>query len=157
MSSERFKQLVNVKGINVTYHKDDGTEVCPCLTPEGFRDPKWHIDNPDAEVCNEQGYLSNAVEFSVKAMVQPIRGGRRNNRIRELFADIEVDDQLGFFPYDWDGRRLDFDSWSQAGEDWIEVDGTRYMVVGFHLIPDPANGERDHHWELNLRLMSKNG
>ena len=35
-------ELLNTMGSDVMYHREEPGSPCPCLTPEGFRDPAWH-------------------------------------------------------------------------------------------------------------------
>lgn len=52
-----FERLVQKKGADVHWHREIGGNICPCVTPEGFRDPEWHRQNPSAPVCNNDGRL----------------------------------------------------------------------------------------------------
>jgi hypothetical protein len=70
-----------------------------------------------------------------------------------MFDHIEADDHLGIFPITWGGTFLNFSDWSQSGDDFIEYDGRRYFVVNANKIPDPGDGNPDHHWEVGLRLI----
>jgi len=49
---------------------------------------------------------------------------------------------------------LNFRNWSQSGEDYLEYDGQRFLVVNANKIPDPSDGNPAHHWEAGLRLIS---
>lgn len=149
--------LLNQAGSNVIYHREQGGTPCPCRTPEGFRDPSWHIANPLAPVCNEEGFLNVVVtEFTVKAAVQPVattRGlGRAAERVESLFGEVQEDDHLGIFPVVWDGNTLDFANWSTAGEDYITYDGRRFMAISSDKLPD-IDGDPNHHFEVGLRLV----
>lgn len=105
-------------------------------------------------VCNEQGILPVIVEFMVKASVQPAFSGlsRHAQRSNQLLGEVMRDDKLGIFPCVWGGRTIDFDDWSDAGEDFIRYDGQRYVVVSADKVPD-IDGSPDHHWECGLRLV----
>lgn len=148
-------------GSDVTYHRDDSATPCPCLTKQGNRDPVWHIQHPLAPVCNEAGMLpavGTTAEFSVKAFVQPIQSGavRRltSEQLLQMFGEIETDDHIGFFPVKWNGHLLNFYEWGQSTEDRITYNGRQYQSVAANLIPDPADGDPWHHWEIGLRLVS---
>lgn len=147
--------LLERMGSDVTFHREDGGTSCPCLTPEGFRDPAWHRANPTQPVCNEQGMLTVAVEYAIKGSVQPATRGisRQAQRSNDLLGDIKKDDKLGIFPCEWNGHILDFTNWSEAGEDYIVYDGNRYMVVAAEKLPD-IDGDPNHHWECGLRLLA---
>jgi hypothetical protein len=153
---DQFISVLETMGSIVTYHRESGGDVCPCRTPEGFRDPAWHRDNPLEPVCNEQGYINpDVVSFTVQAAVQPVlaRSFRRpSEREEELLGDIQADDHLGIFPYQWGGNTLNFDNWSESGSDYIIYDGHRYTVISFDLIPD-IDGDPHHHFEVGLRRM----
>lgn len=41
-----FTAMLNMMGSDVHYHVEEGGVACPCLTPEGFRDPAWHLAHP---------------------------------------------------------------------------------------------------------------
>jgi hypothetical protein len=41
-----FINLVTQHGSGVLFHRDDSLVPCPCRTPEGFRDPAFHIAHP---------------------------------------------------------------------------------------------------------------
>lgn len=153
-----FVDLVNVRGVDTHYHKDDSTLVCPCRTREGFRDPVYHIEHPEAPVCNPNGFLpeiNKIVDMTVKAFVQPARTGRFANRFLEIFGELRTDDHLGIFPVSWSGKRLDFDSFDDSGADYVEYNNLRFITVGSVLIPDPTSNAIMHHWELALRSISK--
>jgi hypothetical protein len=135
---------------------------CPCRTPEGYRDPEWHIANPGAQFCNAQGFLvdsNSEVDASVKGFVQPIQSTRatrlQSEEIIEMFGEVQSDDHLGILPIEWQGVTLDFYGWSEDGDDWIEYDGRRFFSVNANKIADPSDGNPAHHWEVALRLMRK--
>lgn len=150
----QFQDVLNKVGSNVLIHREDGGESCPCRTPEGFRDPAYHRLNPMAVVCNEQGFIGGVVEFIVKASIQPAVTGqsRAGRRANALLGEVQVDDKLGVFPCEWYGDTLNFDNWSDAGEDFILYDEKRYMVVAADKLPD-VNGDANHHYECGLRLL----
>lgn len=153
----RFQRLVNRNGSKVTYHRESGGTVCPCVTPEGFRSPKWHVDNPDAVVCNEDGKLAAVVtDIQCRAFVQPVQSSRstrmNSEYITEMFGQVMTDDHLGIFPLKAGSVDLDFRDWDQAGSEYVTYDDQRFIVVASNKIPDPANGA-PHHWEIALRLV----
>lgn len=145
-------------GSDVTYHREEGGVACPCRTPEGFRDSAWHAlhatDIPVPPLCNEQGFLAVINEFVVKASVQPATSGirRTNERAEQLLQDVRKDDHLGIFPVEWEGKTLDFSTFSEAGEDFVLYDGRRFIVVAADKLPD-VDGNPNHHWEVGLRLV----
>lgn len=153
----RFLRLIGRTGSIVTYHRESGGTACPCLSPEGFRSPQWHADNPGDPLCNEDGLLSpTIVNVPVKAYVQPVqssRSTRMNSEYgKQMFGTVLTDDHLGIFPLRWSNTDLDFEDWGQAGEDYVIYNDRRFVCVASNLIPDPSNGE-DHHWEIALRLV----
>lgn len=155
---ENFLEIVNRHGSYARFHREDWTVKCPCRTPEGYRDPEWHLLNPNAPVCNEQGMLSGpTTSMWVKCWVQPIQSTRATRLSAEyigmLVGEFQSDDHLGIFPVYWNGTRLEFREWSQHGEDFIEYNGRRFMVVNANLFADPLDGNPEHHWEVGLRLM----
>jgi hypothetical protein len=158
----RFKALLAQKASDTRYRRVDSLVACPCRTPEGMRDPEWHFNNMGAEICNEAGFLADpaqTVDVIVKAFVQPIQSTRATRLTTEqvlvFFGEIQTDDHLGIFPYDWEGTTLDFRNWGRSGEDFIEYAEQRFFVVNANLIPDPDDGNPYHHWEVALRLISK--
>lgn len=154
---DRFVRLVATSGSRAIYHREESGVDCPCLSPEGFRSPKWHATHPVEPVCNEEGKLDGVVvDLEVRAFVQPVQSGatRRltSDYAMQIFGEVQQDDHLGIFPLAWSGIELDFSSWGQSGEDYILYNGNRYLVVNSNLIPDPENGE-PHHFECGLRLI----
>jgi hypothetical protein len=154
----QFLALLSVRGSAAIFHRDDSTVTCPCLTPEGFRDPIWHALHPEEPVCNEAGMLPNEpVHVSVRAFVQPIQSTRatrlQTELLVEMFGEIQADDHLGIFPVNWNGVELDFRDWGRAGEDYIGYDGRFFTVVNVNAIPDPSDGNPRHHYEVGLRLV----
>lgn len=151
----RFERVLARMGSNIICHREDGGTACPCLTPEGFRDPTWHLINVGYPVCNEQGYLVTATEFQVKGMVQPALTGysRASQRANDLLGDVQRGDKIGVFPCSWNGNTLDFEDWSEAGEDYLYYDGKRYTVVAADKLAD-VNGAAGHHYEVGLRLLT---
>lgn len=101
------------------------------------------------------------VDIMVKGFVQPIQSTRATRLsteyLQEVFGHIEADDHLGIFPVVWSGQRLEFSDWSQHGDDFIEYDGQRYFVINANMIPDPGDGNPEHHWELGLRVIRSDG
>lgn len=157
----RFKSLLQIKASDVRYRRDDSLVPCPCRTPEGFRDPAWHLAHPSDPVCNEAGFLpqtGTTTDLFVKAFVQPIQSTRATRLsteyLTQLFGEIQADDHLGIFPIDWAGVGLNFYDWGHSAEDYIEYHTRRFTVVNANLIPDPDDGNPFHHWEVGLRLIS---
>lgn len=157
----RFLALLEAKASDTRYRRTDALIPCPCRTPEGFRDPEWHFQNMGAEVCNEAGFLPDpaaTVDVIVKAFVQPIQSTRATRLTTEqvliFFGEVQTDDHLGIFPYEWQGTRLNFRGWGRSGEDFIEYAEQRFFVVNANLIPDPSDGNPYHHWEVALRLIN---
>lgn len=155
-SKDDFNALAQSNGSNAIFHRDDASVPCPCLTPEGNRDPIWHILNPTEPVCNEAGMLPGSpIHLTVKAFVQPIQSTRATRLSSEIltamFGEVQADDHLGIFPVSWAGVALNFYDWGRAGEDWVEYDGRTYTVVNANKLPGPE-GMTDHHWEVALRL-----
>jgi hypothetical protein len=155
-----FIKMLNQGGSPVTYHRDDSMVPCPCLTPEGSRNPEWHIQHPSEPVCNRAGMLpagGSTVEFMVRAFVQPVQAGavRRltTEQLQTVFGEIQSDDHIGFFPVEWEGKLLNFYDWGLATEDYITYNGRQFTVVAQNLIPDPSDGNPWHHWEIGLRLI----
>lgn len=155
-----FLSVLEQGGSPTIYHRADSlTNPCPCRTPEGYRDPIWHLQHPNDPMCNEAGYLpgANDVEIGVKAFIQPIQSTRAT-RLRSQFeviewGEVEIGDSLGIYPIAWTGVALNFYDWGSSMEDWIEYDGRRFTVVYAGKIPDPSGGA-PHHWEVGLRLIS---
>jgi hypothetical protein len=124
--------LLKTMGSDVVFHREDGGTRCPCVSPEGFRMPAFHRMNPTAPICNEQGFLNpTIIEVRTKAAIQPprLRGNRGAQRVDLLLGEVESGDRIGIFPVESAGVRMDFDAWSDAGEDYITYDGKRYLVV----------------------------
>ncbi len=157
---EDFIALATARGSVITYHRDESVVFCPCRTPEGFRDPIWHIQNPLAAVCNEAGLLpqtGTTANFTFKGWCQPVQSGavRRltAEQLIQLFGEIESDDHIGLFPCLWGSNVLNFFDWGLSGEDWIEYNSRRYTVVNVNLIAAPDTGDPFHHYEVGLRLI----
>lgn len=147
--------LIEQMGAPVIFHREDGGASCPCRTPEGFRDPAWHRANPAAPVCNEQGFLSSVIlDIQVRAVINPprMRGNRGSDRTNDLLGEIQTGDRIGIFPCSWQGFKLDFYDWSDAGEDFIIFDGRRYVSVECAKVTD-IDGDPNGHWEVGLRLV----
>ena len=154
----QFNKLVARRGSKVIFHRDSSTFPCPCRTPEGNRDPIWHIQHPDAAMCNEAGFLPDApVNMEMRAFVQPIQSTRATRLTSEyllqMFGEIEANDHLGIFPIKWEGFEITFNDWSPSGQDYIEYLGQRFTVVNNNTIPAPDDGFPHHH-EVGLRLIS---
>lgn len=155
----RFLSLLQVRGQLVIYHREEGGTPCPCRK-RGYRDPVWHEKFPGAPMCNEEGFLvANIIERSVRAFVQPVqsRGIQRQSSeipIELFLGEVQADDHVGIFPIEWSGITLNFRDWDMAGADFIAFDGRRYVAVNSNKIPDPADGDVWHHWEVGLRLMT---
>jgi len=155
-----FKALLLVKASDVRFHRSDSMTPCPCRTPEGFKDPVWHLQNPAAPMCEENGYLPDPVATTdaiVKAFMQPIQSTRATRlsteELLQMFGEIQADDHLGIFPCDWNNIGITFRNWGRAAEDYIEYAGERFTVVNANLIPDPDDGNPAHHWEVGCRLI----
>jgi hypothetical protein len=155
-TTDQFVALLETMGSDVVYHRELPGDICPCRTPEGFRDPAWHKANPTAPVCNEQGYLTVAEEFFVKAAIQPATGQQRARAAERidnlLYGEIREDDHYGVFPVRYGGHTLDFSSFSDSGEDYVIYDDRRFVVVAADKLAD-VDGDPDHHWEVGLRLV----
>jgi len=154
-----FIGLLHNHGSDATYHRSDSVILCPCNTPEGFRDPEWHDANPTAEVCDERGFLHDpnaTVEIMVKAFVQPSQTTRATRMAPEyliqMFGEIQEGDHIGIFPCVWEGAQLNFYEWSQNGDDWVLYNSRYYMVVAANLFAEPDTGYPRGHWEIGLRL-----
>jgi hypothetical protein len=155
----QFLSLLATNGSNVRYRRQDSTTPCPCRTPEGFRDPIWHLQNPAQPVCDVNGMLPGAItDITVKAFMQPIQSTRATRlsteQLLQMFGEIQADDHLGIFPIQWSSTTLNFRNWGRAGEDFVEYDGQRFTVVNANKIPDPSDGNPDHHWEIGCRLIT---
>jgi hypothetical protein len=151
-----FTAILNSGGSNVGYHRETGGTLCPCLTPEGFRDPLWHVANPGAPVCNANGLINVTItSITVKGFVQPLRSAmqRISEDLVAAFGEIQVDDHVGVFPITWAGTTLNFRDWPDNGPDYVSYDGRRYTVVGADKLAD-IDGDPNHHWETALRLIS---
>lgn len=154
--------LLARRGTTVLIHRERDAVSCPCRTPEGYRDPEWHKANPLAVVCNDAGFLPDAIEVTTKAIVIPIwLGGRRSSEsismkaITVQFGEVQTDDHIGIFPIQSGAEVLNFDNWSPAGEDYIEYRGMRFIVIAWNLVPDPHDTSRLHHWEVGLRRINR--
>lgn len=152
-----FEKLVSTHGSKVIFHRDNSTDPCPCRTPEGNRDPIWHIQHPDFVMCNEAGFLAHdVIDMEVKAFVQPIQSTRATRLtgeyVLQMFGEAEANDHLGIFPLEWAGKQMNFNDWSASGNDYIGYLGQRFTVVNVNVIPAPDNG-LPHHSEVGLRLI----
>jgi len=112
-------------------------------------------------MCNESGLIPSPVDIMVKAFCQPIQSTRATRLsteyLQEVFGNIEADDHLGIFPVNWAGQRLEFHDWAQDGADFIEYNGERFFCINANMIPDPGDGNPEHHWELGLRMLRQDG
>jgi hypothetical protein len=97
------------------------------------------------------------VDLNTKGFVQPIQSTRatrlQEERLLAMFDEIQADDHLGILPVRWEGIRMEFFEWGGATEDWITYFSRRFTVVNANLIPDPADGNPEHHWEVGLRVI----
>ena len=157
---QQFLDIVAAHGSEVIFHRDDSMVPCPCRTPEGFRDPEWHVENPGEPFCNRAGMLTqpgSTTEILVKGFVQPIQSTRATRLsdevIETIFGEIQQDDHLAILPVAWGGTYLNLYDWGSAVEDWIGYNGRRFQVINANLIPDPSDGNPEHHWEAGLRLV----
>lgn len=154
---DQFNSLVLKHGSVVTFHRESGGTVCPCYSPEGYRNLKWHRDHPLEPVCNEQGRLNpTIVNLHGRAFVQPVQSGATRRLTTDyaqlLFGEVEQDDHVGIFPLKFADEDLNFEQWDQSGEDYIMYAGRRFMVVNVNRIPAPDTGLL-HHYETGLRLI----
>lgn len=156
---EDFAALIENFGSTITYHRDDSAVPCPCRTPEGYRDPVWHVQNPSAPVCNAAGMLptSGVSDFLFKGFVQPVQAGavRRlvAEQLFEAFIEILSDDQVGIFPVTYNGHVLNMFDWGAATEDYIIYANRKFTCVNANLIAAPDTGYPWHHWECGLRFL----
>jgi hypothetical protein len=154
-----FLDILAIAGSSILYNRQAEDNPCPCRTPEGYRDPIWHLQHPNSAMCNEAGFLPspNDVNLTVKAIFTPIQSTRatrlRSQYILADFGEIETGDHLGIFPGSWAGVTLNFYDWGTSGDDYLEHDGRRFMVIHSNAIPDPDGGDF-HHWEVGCRLIS---
>lgn len=160
-TTSEFANLCILHGSPVFIHRDESVVPCPCLTPEGFRNPIWHIQHPEAPECDAAGMLpdpNTTLDIEVKGFCQPVQSGAVRRLTGEIiigmFGEIQADDHIALLPCAWEGTPLDFYGWGDAGEDWIDYNGRRFQVVSTNLIPAPDTGNPKHHWELGLRLVS---
>ena len=154
----RFHANLAQYGSDIVFHREEGGSPCPCRTVEGYRSPEWHYDNPSEPVCNEDGFLDPIVtNYLVKGHCQPVQAGavRRltTEVMHELWGEVQMDDHLGFFPCEWAGQTINFDGFSDSGSDYILYDNRRFTVVSVNKIPDPLDGDPNHHYEVGLRLI----
>jgi hypothetical protein len=153
--------LFQLHGSDVRFFRSDSKVVCPCATPEGYRDPSWHIQRPTAPVCDPSGHLPDpaaTVDVAVKGFVQPVTSARGAKlppeTIIEMFGlEVETDDHIAMFPVYWNGVFLNFYNWGRSVEDFVEYNNRRFTVVNANMIPD-LDGNPEHHWEVGLRLVS---
>lgn len=152
----QFNGLLQARGSDVVFQRDQGTVDCPCLTPEGYRDPAWHLAHPTATVCNAHGKIPILVSLLIKAFVQPAQSTRATRLsdefFQQLFGVVRADDHFGILPLEWSGTTLNFDDWSQDGDDFIQYNGEKFFIVNVNIIPDPSDGQ-PHHAEVGLRVL----
>ena len=141
----QFITLCQNHGSVFIYHRDDSMVVCPCRTPQGFRDPIWHIQHPTDPVCNENGFLADpsvTSDFTCQGFIQPVQSGavRRltTEQILQLYGEIQTDDHIAIVPCEWQGKALVFTDWGLATEDWLQYNNRKFTVVNANLIPDPC-------------------
>lgn len=157
----RVNGLFQYHGSDVRFFRSESKLVCPCATPEGYRDPGWHLQHPAAAVCDPSGHLPDpaaTIDTVIKGFMQPVTSARGAKlppeTVVELFGlEIETDDHIGMFPIHWNGFFLNFYEWGRAGEDFLEYNGRRFTVVNANMIPD-HDGNPQHHWECGCRLVS---
>lgn len=157
-SIQKFHKLLKQKASTVIFHRDGSSNPCPCRTPEGFRDPMWHLQHPSAPMCNEAGFLPDVpLHMEVKAFVQPIQSTRAtrltDEYVLQMFGEVQADDHLGIFPCEWSGVTINFNSWGASGQDYVVYAGKKFTVVNANTIPDPDDGNPFHHHEIGLRLV----
>ena len=159
-TTDEFIALCNQHGSSVKIHRADSVIACPCLTPEGFRSPAFHLQNPTSQVCDASGMLNDpgaTLDITVKGFVHPVQSGAVRRLTSEdiigMFGEIQTDDHVAILPCSWDSVQLNFYDWGKAGEDFIRYNGREFLVVSTNLIPAPDTGNPRHHWELGLRLM----
>lgn len=148
------------------YRSDDGG---PFKSVGFFNSDNFHDQVPipnistdvlvEPRLCNEEGLIPVApVDTYVKAFVQPIQSTRATRLnieiVTQMFGEVQADDHLGIFPIQWGGFTLDFQNWSQSGDEYVFYDGQYFLVINSNKIADPANGNPNHHWEVGLRLIS---
>lgn len=138
-------------------HREGDAVACPCRSPEGFRDPSWHRANPTYPECNDAGFVVQPIENTIKAFVISAGsvGSRGMSTVTQLFGQVQTDDHIGIFPVVWKGITFRFDNWSQAGEEYVEYNGLRFIVVAWVLVPDPHDTSKPHHYEVGLRRINK--
>ncbi len=153
----QFINLVTAHGSMGVFHRESGGTDCLCISPEGYRSPEWHLDNPSEPVCNEQGKLGlTIINVAIKGFFQPVQSSRATRLsteyVEQLFGQLETDDYLLIAPLEWGGVTFNFNDWDQSGEDYILYMNRRYFVVNTNLLPDPGDGSPHHH-EIGLRLV----
>lgn len=64
-----FEKLITVHGSDVTYHRTTGLGVtCPCVSPEGFRDPEWH----DALAAKMGALVGYTADFQTGGVIDAV-------------------------------------------------------------------------------------
>lgn len=147
--------IIATRGSMVTVHVEQNASVCPCRTPEGFRDPIWHKTNPLAPQCNAEAYIQSAIEYNLMALVMPASSRGSINYLTQLFGEIKTNDHVGVFPVLINGEvNVDYSQWDRSGSNYILYNGLKFFVAGWNLLPNPYNTKVMDHWELGLRLMN---
>lgn len=112
----------------------------------------------DIPLCNDDGFVPDVIEKIVKGFVQPAFIGlrsRSNQIMIEAFGEVQSDDHIGIFPLEFGNYKLDFTDWSDAGSDWLEFNGMRFIAVTSNQVPAPDNANLNHHWEVALRRINE--
>lgn len=115
------------------------------------------LSQADVPECNDDAIIPVIFERKVKGFVQPafISTRSRSNQILiEQFGEMQADDHIGVFPLQYENYQLDFTDWSDAGSDWIEFNGLRFIAVAWNLLPAPDDASVNHHWEVALRRIN---
>lgn len=112
----------------------------------------------DVLECNDDAMIPIVDERRVKGFVQPAfisTRSRSDQILLEAFGEMQADDHIGVFPLTYDEYALDFSDWSDAGSDWLEWNGLRFIAVTANLLPAPDNANVNHHWEVALRRINQ--
>jgi hypothetical protein len=122
MFAQSFAREVELSGADVVLVKITKGARCSCVTEEGYRDPEWHFENPEAGVCGIDGYLNWTVErIEFKAFVQPAKYLEKDT-IKLLFGELVLDDHILNAPASIDLSNL------RSG-DYIEAFGKHFSVI----------------------------
>jgi hypothetical protein len=161
MTDSNILAIMETNGSPVVYHRNQSLIPCPCRTPQGFRDPRWHVENPAQPVCDANAMLPDPgqdANFTVKGFVQPVASTRGIRLAEEIgvfpVGEIQTDDHIGLLPTEYAGNVLEFSDWGAATEDYLVYNGRKYTVVNANLMPDALTGHVRGHWELALRLIA---